>query len=146
VKARDVHYLAPMPRHRTGLLELTLDLPAATSTYLSISFDYVYLHYGEHRPDANRGFDIGGSVVRIPAASPEQPPIFLYGHNLLASLPTPDFSMPYNVITFTSTLVALFFGSIFNMLTREFHVVAEGSDNSFIGRLKSRFSKKAKAD
>ncbi|CAG8586223.1 8487_t:CDS:1, partial [Racocetra persica] len=39
---------------------------------------------------------------------------------LLVSLPTPDFSMPYNVITLTCTVIALFFGSMFNLMTRSF--------------------------
>ncbi|KAJ1931251.1 Subunit of the glycosylphosphatidylinositol transamidase complex-like protein, partial [Kickxella alabastrina] len=53
----------------------------------------------------------GGCVVRA------------YSELFLASLPTPDFSMPYNVITFTCTILALFFGRIFNLLTRDFAVL-----------------------
>lgn len=34
----------------------------------------------------------------------------IYTSNVLVDLPTPDFSMPYNVIIMTSTLLALFFG------------------------------------
>ncbi|CAI8500591.1 unnamed protein product [Hanseniaspora opuntiae] len=37
---------------------------------------------------------------------------------LLLTLATPDFSMPYNVITITSTLMAFSFGLIFNLLTK----------------------------
>lgn len=47
----------------------------------------------------------------------------IYTETVLVSLPTPDFSMPYNVITLTCTLMALFFGSMFNMLTRRFQPV-----------------------
>jgi len=39
---------------------------------------------------------------------------------LLLPLPTPDFSMPYNVIILTSTVMALGFGNIFNLLVRRF--------------------------
>jgi len=42
---------------------------------------------------------------------------------LLVPMPTPDFSMPYNVITLTCTVIALFFGSLFNMSTRQFNPV-----------------------
>jgi phosphatidylinositol glycan class T len=48
--------------------------------------------------------------------------IRVYTGTLLLSLPTPDFSMPYNVITLTCTVIALFFGSIFNLMTRNFEV------------------------
>ena len=36
---------------------------------------------------------------------------------------TPDFSMPYNVIIMSCTLIALIFGSVFNLLTRRFVLV-----------------------
>jgi phosphatidylinositol glycan class T len=46
----------------------------------------------------------------------------IYSQNLLLVLPTPDFSMPYNVITLTGTVIALFFGSTFNLMMRNFCV------------------------
>lgn len=42
----------------------------------------------------------------------------VYTDNLLVPLATPDFSMPYNVITFTCTVLALYFGSLLNTLRR----------------------------
>ena len=42
----------------------------------------------------------------------------IYCENLLVPLATPDFSMPYNVITFTMTVFALYFGSLLNALRR----------------------------
>jgi phosphatidylinositol glycan class T len=48
---------------------------------------------------------------------------------MLLPLPTPDFSMPYNVIILTSTVMALAFGSIFNLLVRRFVGVDEVEDN-----------------
>ena len=36
----------------------------------------------------------------------------------IVSLAYPDFSMPYNVIAITSTLIAFWFGSMFSILTR----------------------------
>lgn len=41
----------------------------------------------------------------------------------MVELATPDFSMPYNVIIMSCTLIALIFGSFFNLLTRKFVVV-----------------------
>ena len=46
--------------------------------------------------------------------------------SLLLSLPTPDFSMPYNVIILSSTVIALAFGSIFNILVRRFVALEPG--------------------
>lgn len=45
--------------------------------------------------------------------------------SLLLSLPTPDFSMPYNVIILTCTVVALCFGSMFNLLSRRIALASE---------------------
>jgi phosphatidylinositol glycan class T len=42
----------------------------------------------------------------------------VYTEGSLVSLPTPDFSMPYNVITLTGTILALFFGSMINLMLR----------------------------
>jgi GPI-anchor transamidase subunit T len=39
---------------------------------------------------------------------------------LMLPLPTPDFSMPYNVIILTSTVIALAFGTVYNILVRQF--------------------------
>ena len=44
----------------------------------------------------------------------------LHTESLLVTLPTPDFSMPYNVICLTCTVVAIMFGSIHNLTTRRF--------------------------
>jgi Gpi16 subunit, GPI transamidase component len=46
--------------------------------------------------------------------------------SLLLNLPTPDFSMPYNVIILSSTVIALAFGSVFNLLVRRFVVLKPG--------------------
>jgi hypothetical protein len=60
---------------------------------------------------------VGGGVLRTPS--------------LLLSLPTPDFSMPYNVIILSSTVIALAFGSVFNLLVRRF--VALDPDEVIVG-------------
>ena len=45
-----------------------------------------------------------------------------YTEPLLVSLPTPDFSMPYNVVCLTCTVVAVCYGSFYNLLTRTFQI------------------------
>jgi hypothetical protein len=46
----------------------------------------------------------------------ESSPVLSYTEVLLVPLTTPDFSMPYNVITITCTVFALYFGSLLNVL------------------------------
>ena len=48
----------------------------------------------------------------------EKSPVLSYMEVLLVPLTTPDFSMPYNVITITCTVFALYFGSLLNVLRR----------------------------
>ncbi|XP_075527214.1 phosphatidylinositol glycan anchor biosynthesis class T isoform X1 [Dermacentor variabilis] len=47
----------------------------------------------------------------------------IYTETLLVSLPTPDFSMPYNVICLACTVVALAFGPIHNIATNALTIV-----------------------
>jgi len=65
----------------------------------------------------------------IPRAACYHFSIRVYTETLLVSLPTPDFSMPYNVITLTCTVIALFFGSMFNLLTRDFVALQPNEGN-----------------
>ena len=62
------------------------------------------------------------------------------------NLPTPDFSMPYNVICLTCTVVALAFGPLHNITTKSLTIVeAVDVQPGLIGRvknfLKSKFKK-----
>ncbi|KAJ1765446.1 Subunit of the glycosylphosphatidylinositol transamidase complex-like protein [Coemansia sp. RSA 1813] len=129
-------------RGRPSSIELTMTLPANTRTALRYSFDKGFIKYSEHPPDANRGFNIGPAIISYRSNADVNRPLVcalqntwsrqqsecvvrVYTELFLASLPTPDFSMPYNVITFTCTILALFFGRIFNLLTRDFAVLKD---------------------
>ena len=88
-----------------------------------------FLRYTEHLPDAQRGWDLPPAIITpvrlIDYGSESILPLdgCIYTPTLLVDLATPDFSMPYNVIIFTCSLVAFIFGSIFNVLMRKFVVV-----------------------
>ncbi|KAF1981966.1 Gpi16 subunit [Aulographum hederae CBS 113979] len=115
---KETHYRPALNRHRGTHLELLLSIPPASTLTLSYDFDKAILRYTEYPPDANRGFDVAPAVIRLESQSSGQ--TFLRTTSLLLPLPTPDFSMPYNVIILTSTVMALGFGSIFNILVRRF--------------------------
>lgn len=97
-----------------------------------------FLRYTEHPPDAQRGWDLPPAVlVPLLADAARDNTTGVRGRGrlhrvytpvLLVDLATPDFSMPYNVIIMSCTLIALVFGSIFNLLTRKFVVVRLGAD------------------
>ncbi|KAJ3093088.1 hypothetical protein HK102_009520 [Quaeritorhiza haematococci] len=132
VTVRDMHFRPAVDRSHSNVMELHLELPPHSVSEISIDFDKAFIKYTEHPPDANRGFDVGSAVVFVLGANDTERDTantcdFMkancrkyYTETLLISLPTPDFSMPYNVITLTCTLLALLFGSMFNLMTRNF--------------------------
>lgn len=50
-------------------------------------------------------------------------PLRLYTEPILISMPTPDFSMPYNVVCLVSTVLSIAFGPIFNLATRQTRLI-----------------------
>ena len=51
------------------------------------------------------------------------------------NLPTPDFSMPYNVICLACTVVALAFGPLHNITTKNLTIEEGGEEKGFVGKL-----------
>ena len=112
-------------------------LPPYGSALLSLQLRRPLLPVEDLPSDASRGLDLGAAAVRYrvhrPAARPTaaaaaaapgsipaaaEAPRLLFTESALLQLPLADQSMPFNVISLTSTLVALFAGSMFNLLTR----------------------------
>ncbi|XP_066243766.1 GPI transamidase component PIG-T isoform X1 [Saccopteryx leptura] len=140
-----IHYQPAQDRLQPHLLEMLIQLPANSVTKVSIQFERALLKWTEYTPDPNHGFYVSPSILSalvpsLVAAKPvdwEESPLFnslfpvsdgssyfvrLYTEPLLVSLPTPDFSMPYNVICLTCTVVAVCYGSFYNLLTRTFYI------------------------
>lgn len=134
--------MPPMARVRPTVLQALLRLPPRSTSRFILAYESSYLWYTEYPSDAHRGFEVPGATVVLidkPASEgsdstprvPASGMVDRYGYRLktrttstLISLPTPDFSMPYNVIILTSTVVALFFGSVVNALLRHWLVVS----------------------
>ncbi|KAI2462814.1 Gpi16 subunit, GPI transamidase component [Annulohypoxylon bovei var. microspora] len=128
----EIYYRPALDRVRGTQLELRMRIPPASTVFLTYDFEKSILRYTEYPPDANRGFDVAAAIITIlPSDSPNAPlarqkTSNLRSTTLLLSLPTPDFSMPYNVIIFTSTAIALAFGGLYNILIRRFVGADEG--------------------
>ncbi|KAA1087281.1 Subunit of the glycosylphosphatidylinositol transamidase complex-like protein [Puccinia graminis f. sp. tritici] len=118
---------------------------------MKIYFEYEkdLLLYTEYSSDANRGFDLNpAALILYSSKTKNKDQDDELGHDnldqsglnssasdhrgssvrywttcALVDLATPDFSMPYNVIIVTSTAMALFFGSVFNLLVRDFKLI-----------------------
>jgi GPI-anchor transamidase subunit T len=110
---------------RAGEIELEMWLPAHSRLSMTYDFDKAFLHFTKFPPDAHRGYDVGSAIVFAADAEGSSSggdsssfSEVAYSLGLLVDLPTPDFSMPYNVITITGTMFALFFGSMLNLMLR----------------------------
>lgn len=123
---KETYYRPAVDRERGTQLELALSIPAASTVTLTYDFEKAILRYTEYPPDANRGFNVAPAVIRV-SSDGQDAPVYIRTTSLLLPLPTPDFSMPYNVIILTSTVIALAFGSIFNLLVRRFVTVDEAA-------------------
>ncbi|SGZ52371.1 CIC11C00000001446 [Sungouiella intermedia] len=111
-------YIPAIDRVRPGYLELEVTLPPGGALTFTYQFDKSLLLYAEYPPDANHGFSIDPAVVKVVDADNEV--VYqLRTASLLLTLPTPDFSMPYNVIILTCTVMSLAFGTVFNLLTKK---------------------------
>lgn len=140
IKPIQLRYIPARQRERPTYLEVLLTVPARTATSVVIDFDYVFLKWQEYPPDANFGFHIGSAVISsyLPVArnytavpwdgslisdsfnaSRSGYLVEVRTENLIITLPTPDFSMPYNVICLACTVVALAFGPLHNITTRK---------------------------
>lgn len=131
-------YKPAIDRVRPGYLELEVSLPPNGEVTFTYQFDKSLLLYAEYPPDANHGFSIDPAVIKVVDAD-KNVVYQLRTASLLLTLPTPDFSMPYNVIILTCTVMSLAFGTIYNILTKkviteeEFEKIAQ---NSKLAKLK----------
>jgi GPI-anchor transamidase subunit T len=114
---KEVYYRPAIDRARGTHLELRMVLPPASTVFLTYDFEKTILRYTEYPPDANRGFDVAAAIITTVGGERR---LTVRTTSLLLNLPVPDFSMPYNVIIFTSTAIALAFGGMFNIIVRQF--------------------------
>ncbi|XP_063357513.1 GPI transamidase component PIG-T [Cydia amplana] len=157
------YYSPGRSRQKPYHLELLLTLPPRSTTTITIDFEFVFLKWQEYPPDANHGFYIGSALVsaNLPTAknytslpitgstfdsiinaSQSWYPIVFRTNGAMVSLPTPDFSMPYNVICLACTVVALAFGPLHNISTKELVLKPVGTSMSLAQKIMSLFKKK----
>ena len=141
-----------LDRQKPYVLELVVTLPPMSTTQISLDFELSILKWNEYPPDANKGFYIGSALVSTvlkssqiggltlnPTCSTflasfegydgeERVLLELFTESLLITLPTPDFSMPYNVICLACTVVALAFGPLLNLTTRSLKEEEDGEE------------------
>lgn len=133
---KNISYVTAIDRQRPTKLELWLRIPKNSVITFTYSFDKSLLLYSEYPPDANHGFELEPAVITLIDTFSNQSYYALRTAPLLVSLPTPDFSMPYNVIILTSTIMALVFGTVFNLLMKR--VISEEEYEKLVASLPAR--------
>ncbi|KAK7943617.1 GPI transamidase component GPI16 [Apiospora aurea] len=134
---KEIYYRPFLDRQRGTQLEIRMKIPPGSTVFMAYDFEKTILRYTEYPPDANRGFDVAAAVITILPSNSTTTTTARRTSNLrttsmLLNLPTPDFSMPYNVIIFTSTCIALAFGGLYNILVRRFVGRDEGPEVSLV--------------
>lgn len=112
-------FLPSIFRQRSAQLEMKILIPGESTIRMELFFDKEFLRYTDYPFDPNRGFDLAGATIEYDSADGRTDRIVT--QKLLVTMPTPDFTMPYNVITLTSTLIVLFYGTFFNLSFRRFY-------------------------
>ncbi|CAH0405472.1 unnamed protein product [Chilo suppressalis] len=157
------YYSPGRSRQKPYHLELLLKLPPRSTTTITIDFEFVFLKWQEYPPDANHGFYIGSAIIaaNLPTAknytslpvtginyhstinaSQSWYPAVFRTNGAMVSLPTPDFSMPYNVICLACTVVALAFGPLHNICTKELILKPVGTPLSLTQKILNFFKRK----
>ncbi|KAG7193147.1 Subunit of the glycosylphosphatidylinositol transamidase complex-like protein [Scheffersomyces spartinae] len=145
---KDIYYKPAVDRKRPAQIELSISLPPKLTLLFSYEFDKSILLLDEYPPDANHGFAIDPAVITI--IDDNKRGIYeVRSTSLVLSLPTPDFSMPYNVIIFTCTVMSLAFGSLYQLLVKkvvteeEFEAASVDSGiKGLVSRVKSKLGKR----
>ncbi|CAO1614685.1 unnamed protein product [Sympodiomycopsis kandeliae] len=123
------HYTPSIPRSSPSMIEVDFRIPPNVQVEWKVSFDKETIRYEEHPPDAHRGLEIGVGTVWELSDYNDDDDLDISRNSILSmtkltpsliEVTVPDFSMPYNVIIFTCTLLALFAGSTLNILTRKY--------------------------
>jgi len=118
------HYTPGRDRKMMHKLELDVSIPPRSTVTAKFTVEKGHLKWDEYPPDANHGFYLPAARFEVNLTNeintdiPSTKIQNYYSRILLINLSTPDFSMPYNVICLTCTVVALAFGPIHNITTK----------------------------
>ena len=106
-------------RKRNLLLQSTWILPPQSRIQIYFPFEREFLRIDEFPANSERGIELPGALIFYKTT---EIPYTETTNTLLFTWPIPDATMPFNVITMTSTLAALFYGSFFNLIFRRYYL------------------------
>lgn len=146
-------YSIPTKRKGSVQFDISLSIPSNSSITLFMEFEKKFIRYTEYPFDANRGFDLPGASIyfqldnSVPMTMTmtktktsfndgDDNNIIINGNGsmvtpkLLLTMATPDFTMPYNVITFSTLLILFLFGMFINQIYRRYYLMPEMEKNN----------------
>lgn len=153
VEPSQLYYEPAQDRVRPHHIELLFSVPAKSKIEIRFEFEQQFLRWTEYPPDANHGLYINPASVTFFFPTSQQNyterflhqllpdgqdlvdsreklrlleqhyPLRLYTEPILLSMPTPDFSMPYNVLCLVCTVLSIAFGPIYNLTTRSTRII-----------------------
>lgn len=106
---------AKFDRKSSSFAELVFTVPANSQIRYHIPFEREFLRIDEFPANSERGIDLPAAKLIIGEES-------FASNVLLYTWPIPDATMPFNIITMSSTVMALFYGAFFNMIFRRFYL------------------------
>jgi phosphatidylinositol glycan class T len=125
----EMHFVPAEDRVRSSLLELQMVLPAnASMLRLRLDFDKGFLRGFDLPPARFDAFRVIHADTRVPRTQQASAfldklrassvaPETLYMNSLLLLLPTPDFSMTFNVAAMTGSVLSILFLSLMRAMT-----------------------------
>ncbi|KAI6201878.1 GPI transamidase component PIG-T [Aphelenchoides besseyi] len=100
------------------LIEMILEIPPKSTCEISYEVQKGFLRFDEYPPDSSSGIHVPGPILNILPGQWSESTIRIHGEPTIVLLPIPDFSMPFNVICFVCTIVALFFQYMLTFTTK----------------------------
>ena len=117
-------------RKQSLLIQSKWLIPPKSKIQIYFPFEREFLRFDEFPLNSDRGIELSGALVFFSEAEAETEAdnnenylkYFLTTNTLLFTWPIPDATMPFNVITMTSTVAALFYGAFFNLIFKRFYL------------------------
>lgn len=127
-------YSPSIDRVKPSQVEWKYVIPAGSRLTVETDFDMALLRYSEYPLDPARGFDVNGAIVKFKSHDSSLTHQIV-SHTILLTLPTPDFTMPFNVIMLTSLALTFFYGYFFNLAFRRFYLHDPKSPHGLLGKI-----------
>lgn len=114
---------SPALRQRPSVIECSWNMAPGSLIEIILAFDKEHMVLSEYPYDSSRGLDVPGALLIVSNNHSKISYTSISSPSLLLTIPLADDTMPFNVITFTCSIWAVFYGPLFNLLYKPFEAV-----------------------